>query len=452
MFFLMQVACLLALFPTSRFDPPEGAIAPLEQIDPAYRDLIALERAYAAILATQARTQAAEKNTSPSPKPSPLAFYRERVNDRQIAPLLLEFRRWLNRPLTLAPPASTFQQPTAMEWMDFSALPDLFTTRIRVLFSEGRVEEALSDARDQVRMARAIQQHSIYGWNTGRELEEAVYFLLAERLNQLSARDCDWVRQWIEELERSRLPVHTAHDREYQSAFARLMDISRRGMTQVETLLCEMPPDLELDGKGLSLEEKKEYEEYANQTRGDVIRRRSLLRDLGPNAIHLITLRTRAQLNKNYHQGQYLLQVPYGKRPPFDNVEDTKKEETLDDLIEEMTTTLAYEISYWDADAHLTAQARMRLLGCHAAVRRYLWEHAKLPASLKQLKLGALARDPFSGQEFVYKVEKGEYTIESIGPFEEDDAGKQSVQRSKITLFLQDEPSTPDGPVEAPLR
>jgi hypothetical protein len=61
-------------------------------------------------------------------------------------------------------------------------------------------------------------------------------------------------------------------------------------------------------------------------------------------------------------------------------------------------------------------QAQVRLLACHAAVRRYRWEHDRLPSSLTDLTLGDLAIDPFTGQPLKYMVRGKRYELTSAGP------------------------------------
>jgi hypothetical protein len=61
-------------------------------------------------------------------------------------------------------------------------------------------------------------------------------------------------------------------------------------------------------------------------------------------------------------------------------------------------------------------QAKIRLLACHAAIRRYRWEHDRLPASLVDLNLGELVIDPFTGQPLKYEVRAPRYRLTSAGP------------------------------------
>jgi hypothetical protein len=61
-------------------------------------------------------------------------------------------------------------------------------------------------------------------------------------------------------------------------------------------------------------------------------------------------------------------------------------------------------------------QAQMRLLACHAAVRRFRWEHDRLPSGLVELNLGDRAIDPFTGQPLKYTLRGKRYELTSAGP------------------------------------
>src|SRR5262249_28343111 len=69
-------------------------------------------------------------------------------------------------------------------------------------------------------------------------------------------------------------------------------------------------------------------------------------------------------------------------------------------------------------DRYGSDQAQMQLLGVHAAIRKYRWEHDALPDNLEQLHIGALATDPFTGRPFVYKRDEKTYDLYSAGPMD----------------------------------
>jgi len=82
------------------------------------------------------------------------------------------------------------------------------------------------------------------------------------------------------------------------------------------------------------------------------------------------------------------------------------------------------------SNSYTREQAQVRLLACHAAVRRYRWEHDRLPSSLTELTLGDLAIDPFTGQPLKYALRGKRYELTSAGPPAEAD-DRQSVDGRK---------------------
>jgi hypothetical protein len=63
---------------------------------------------------------------------------------------------------------------------------------------------------------------------------------------------------------------------------------------------------------------------------------------------------------------------------------------------------------------HYTAMAQ--LLACHAAIRRYRWEHDRLPRDIQTLQLGDTATDPFTGKLLEYEPSGANYRLASAGP------------------------------------
>ncbi len=76
----------------------------------------------------------------------------------------------------------------------------------------------------------------------------------------------------------------------------------------------------------------------------------------------------------------------------------------------------------WHKEA--TEIARMRLLGCAAAIRLHKLRTGRYPARLEELNLGSMAIDPFTGQPFRYKIDprKG-FLLYSVGQDKQDDSG-----------------------------
>ena len=70
------------------------------------------------------------------------------------------------------------------------------------------------------------------------------------------------------------------------------------------------------------------------------------------------------------------------------------------------------------------ADAVLRLLGVHAAIRAYKWEYNHLPQTLAELHLRDLALDPFTGDPLHYQNNGASYDLFSRGSLAYDSDGK----------------------------
>lgn len=89
-------------------------------------------------------------------------------------------------------------------------------------------------------------------------------------------------------------------------------------------------------------------------------------------------------------------------------------------------------------DTYTREQTQVRLMACHSAILRHRWEHEQLPRSLAELKLGALAVDPFTGQPLRYEVKGRGYRLTSAGPVAQEDDPAAVGGRRPVTV-------APDG-------
>lgn len=75
-------------------------------------------------------------------------------------------------------------------------------------------------------------------------------------------------------------------------------------------------------------------------------------------------------------------------------------------------------------------EARIRLLACSAAVRAYRLRHDTYPTTLQEAGVADLARDPFTGKQFVYKATKQGFLLYSVGEDGRDDGGWRASERA----------------------
>ena len=65
-------------------------------------------------------------------------------------------------------------------------------------------------------------------------------------------------------------------------------------------------------------------------------------------------------------------------------------------------------------------EAMLHLLGTHASIMKYKWNHNALPGSLKDLQTDRLyapeiLSDPFTGKPLIYKLIGKQYDLSSAG-------------------------------------
>jgi hypothetical protein len=89
---------------------------------------------------------------------------------------------------------------------------------------------------------------------------------------------------------------------------------------------------------------------------------------------------------------------------------------------------------------HDASPGRLRLLACHALIRRFVWERNRLPASLAEVAPGNLAIDPFTGTALRYeKQSTRRYRLSSVGWLanrDEDGEEEKDAVDGRIPLTL----------------
>ncbi len=87
-------------------------------------------------------------------------------------------------------------------------------------------------------------------------------------------------------------------------------------------------------------------------------------------------------------------------------------------------------------DRFASEQVLLQILGVHAAVLRYRWQHRHLPGSLEELRLGDLAIDPFTRKSLTYqRVDDHTYEIGSAGAYDPGDA-KRPPTGQRVSIIV----------------
>jgi hypothetical protein len=320
-----------------------------------------------------------------------LAFKRRTLADPPVAKALALVRLGLAKPMV---PLRRAERPG---WGSMQSLPlrrvlRLLALQQYVLLADGRVPEAVVVAQQGLRIGRTLYLEPQITGLLGLNLATGSLGTLAAHLDQLSARDCETLYQAC--VEWLRLPDPQAAE----------MEEERR---QVPALVASMRAAIAKEGLP-ALEKLQVYEEEIPEPV-----KRAL--EGSPAALDALYRQVERRFEAIYLQQQAQLRKPPWERswelPPDDGSPAAR--------------LAALVHSPYDAvsDGYTRGAAYLQLFACHCAVRRYRWEHNRLPVGLAELGLGDLAVDPFTGKLFAYEARGRTYRLTSAGPAaEEDDA------------------------------
>lgn len=379
--FLTAIALLAAIVvarasPAAQNSEPAPASALLREIVPnptgknGYEDLLV-----AAELSS--RSKALDKAIAPG---GTLAAKRSALAQNECSRALQMLRTGLRKPI--GPVRSQVTVDTRFpEHRHFIRLAGLLRMEQYVLFSEGRTRAAIDNLRDGMLLDRAAQVGARLGRATSQKLLPELIRSFALRVEQLPVSDLNYVSQvcraWLQKPPLAAGMVE-AERRSYAEALARVR--AEPG------LLIDWWPS-EVTGAG---EPEVGLVKLARER---------------PAAFVAEIDQAEEILNLHFRQIQQQLALPPSERkvPPLSKERSTA---------ERLAGSLCYQDNIMNAVDSMTAdRALVQLLVCHAGVQQYRWEHDGLPASLDALRLGDLARDPFTGRPFQYVVRGGSYEI-----------------------------------------
>ncbi len=390
---------LLAL--TGRAGAQEAKEAPDAPPDPAFQDLVVA----ADLLRNSKAFQAAEANQSAT-----LTQKRDALADKSVGDALRRLHDWLNKPVVLT---------KELDFADTSLFPVVggarevaraLAMREYVQFADGRVGDAMDTTRDGLRLAYAVSGHSTLSWLVGNAVSAIVTFELARHFDQLSERDCDRLYQLAKEWLKTASPLPGVLERERKTALNELQKMSGKSGKEIVGTYRQRAAGGE--------------EEPDDETKAQIAQ----VVALDAPAIQQMIDRAVAQVNKSYAEATADLEKPYWKHHAPETPDKTSpKAESGPVFVEALTETMTMALTtisetMMERQARITAQAR--LLGCHALIRRYKWEHNRWPGALADLNPGDLATDPYNGEPFVYKPSEASYVLESVGPLATDEDGK----------------------------
>jgi hypothetical protein len=229
-----------------------------------------------------------------------------------------------------------------------------------VSLADGRIADALADARLGMRLGQVIQQDSLLGGLVGLAVGATCIRPLATHLDQLSTRDCDLLKSICEEWLATPSPLPRVVAAERKVVLTNLADLKQK--TVVDPAVGGEDPF-------------GETARYAN----DYFERQLL------------------ELNKPTWQRGVLA---VDDAPEFGRA-----------LLSPIAQVLDRSLSSYTRE-----EANIRMLAVHAMILRSRWETSRLPGNLAELNPGELAVDPFTGKQLQYEVQGRTYRLFSAGP------------------------------------
>ena len=393
--------------------PPASPDAPKTRpIDPAYEGLTAaikrIDKNEAVQKGTQANANLYEKQVA--------------VDDKEAVKALDDLHNWLAGNIVPTQDISysiTEPDPFFTALGGVNQIAQLLQLKQYVLLADGRVADAITATREGLRLAVAIQNHGLIGCTMGFQVEDTVVLPLAKHLDQLSLRDCDRLRELAEDWDRTPNSILFAMERERCGGIIMMQKLAGEDGKKLRTMLSNLPPDVV----------KPDSDE------GKIV---AQIRNLDDQGWKDMTVKMASGVDKFYVQAEQDLQTPYWKREEAP-VKVPVPKDFLSNVEGFMTSAIKPQIRKLES-GYVQRQAYAHLLGTHAAIRHYLWEHNSLPPTLKELRIINLIVDPFTGNDLIYKVDKDTYTLESAGPVVYGKDNKPDPAARKTVTLLPKEP------------
>jgi len=310
-----------------------------------------------------------------------LAMKRQILADRSVVRALELVRRALQKPVSS--PRTTLSYRTELpELQVFRALARVLVLQQYVLLADGRAPEAIGVARTCLRMGQVIQQDTLIHGLVGMAVGAICLQSLGKHLDQLSARDCtllynvctEWLSQPNPQAQVLRSERH----------------LNRVTLTEIRELMKQKGPRAVAEELGADDNALSQLQAIPT----------------APEAVDALFTTVQKRLDEYYTRLDQELAKPSWERKPV--------EQEASDLAGHVAGFFLPNYQAVDT-RYIQEAARMRLLASHCAIRRFRWEHNRLPERLAVLNLGELAVDPFTGQTLQYETRGTRYTLTSVG-------------------------------------
>jgi hypothetical protein len=284
----------------------------------------------------------------------------------------------------------------------FMKLGHLMAIEQYVDCADGSVDAAITSLHAGLAFGYRIQSTSIISGITGIIVDTSGLTETAAHLGQLSVFNCDRVVQIVRDLLAADCPG------------IRLLEQAKTDTVNHLDILKKDPLNfLEMVADDSSLSD-------ADMT-ASILALKSLANG-PPGDVDAVVADAQMRITAQFDTAIQNMRMPVSQRKPL-GVDGSNSPANA--ISRRMTTSLQKNIDRYAGD-----QARIRLLGVQALIRRYEWDHNSLPASLNDIDGDDLITDPFTGDHLAYKRDEDRYTLTSVGPMKSD--GTQ--QRDPVQL------------------
>ena len=265
---------------------------------------------------------------------------------------------------------------------------------IYVQFADGRVDAAIDTLDDGLRFGARMQTDTLASGFVGLDTQTIVLNSFSQRLDQLSQYQCQRVLHLVQDIMTRPSPV-PALLRAEQQWMGRRLDAFAADPKGRENLINQFGSEENMD----------------TNTRLVVTHLRA-----NPADATVLVAQATARSEACYSAFIADLALPRKQRKPLPSPSGTALDVRLFNIM--MPNLQDADERYSDMDA------RIRLLGVHAAIRAYRWEHNRLPDTLAVLRLGDLALDPHTGDALRYQNNGATYDLFSRGATPINSSGK----------------------------
>jgi hypothetical protein len=343
-----------------------------------------------------------------------LTMKRQVLNEPTIQRALALMRVGLSKQ-TFSPRTDIDDETLLPEFALFRNLGRLLVIEQYVLLADGNVGRAIDSLRDGLLLGYRAQTDTLISGLVGVAINAMVTVRFVAHLEQCSVRDCQ------------KLILLTGEWLDAPSPQLAVMASERAGMQRILQ-------KYRSDSKGLLALLQSGKLADAEQDEKEPTPLEKYLENSPPDFAQIVD-EANATLTRIYDEVLTNLRKPAWERKPISVPNDKT-------LAGELANSLLTDTSRI-SDRYESERANIRLLGVHAAIRRYRWEYERPPNTLKELRLDKkFTTDPFTGDTLFYRRTGDTYELYSVGPDKRDENNKIiSGQRDRIYLPRKPQPS-----------